>query len=57
MDGSISIASAPRTPFVDRCEFTPGGGHVQFDAYELIRPVVLTGYSSETLAGRHFVLQ
>jgi NADPH2:quinone reductase len=28
-----------------------GGALVRFDAYELIRPVVLTGYSSETLDG------
>ena len=28
-----------------------GGGDVRFDAYELIRPVLLTGYSSETLDG------
>jgi len=28
-----------------------GGSDVRFDAYELIRPVTLTGYSSETLNG------
>jgi NADPH:quinone reductase len=29
-----------------------GGSNVRFDAYELIRPVMLTGYSSETLDGQ-----
>jgi NADPH2:quinone reductase len=29
-----------------------GGSDVRFDAFELIRPVMLTGYSSETLNGR-----
>jgi NADPH2:quinone reductase len=28
-----------------------GGGHVDFDAWQLIRPVRLTGYSTETLTG------
>jgi NADPH2:quinone reductase len=28
-----------------------GGGDVQFDAWQLIRPVVLTGYSTEHLSG------
>lgn len=28
-----------------------GGSDVRFDAFELIRPVTLTGYSSETLNG------
>jgi NADPH2:quinone reductase len=28
-----------------------GGSNVSFDAFELIRPIVLTGYSSETLNG------
>jgi len=30
---------------------TVGGSDVRFDAFELIRPVTLTGYSSETLNG------